>query len=425
MDLVNVLVLYPTPTMEFLIKSLPQDVSSKYRFILHDQSKKTYCSLQEYLEDAKKIVREQNVEVVLSNNDIGSLVKAALVQEFPHLRGPSVESVFLAYNKYYTHCFLDPEPIPFASIDLTDTQSLNRACEEALKGVGVPAFFKPNSGSGSLAVSSIETAQQLKSFARSYSNSPSFTSECSDTKFMNPFYAKYISERKYPLASKATAILEKHMGKAIKVNCDSYVFNRKIYHWSLADTRYCQSNPQYFFGTFFPTSLPESAQQKIWKLNDAVLERMISFGYDNDFVNIEIFLLESGEVKLIEVNARKGCNLLWSGEVFLNGNIVAAQLKLARGEKPDPVVPIKGRCALYGLIRTCGTGKAREFYDYSQDNPVVFPEERPECVVDGSGEFGIILASALLSGDSYEDVMKKYWSACRQVLLKPELSTWN
>ena len=65
---------------------------------------------------------------------------------------------------------------------------------------------------------------------------------------------------------------------------------------------------------------------------------MISFGYDNDFVNIEIFLLESGEVKLMEVNARMGCNLLWSGEVLLNGHIDAAQLKLARGEKPDPVL---------------------------------------------------------------------------------------
>ena len=153
MDPVSVLVLYPNPRIMLPIRSLPQDVSNKYRFIFHDRSKPSISctSLQEYLEDAKKIVRQENVKIVLSTGDTGALLNAALVQEFPHLRGPSVESVFLAYNKYYTHYFLDTQPIPFACIDLS-AANLDQACEEALDKVGTPAFFKPTTCCGGMGI---------------------------------------------------------------------------------------------------------------------------------------------------------------------------------------------------------------------------------------------------------------------------------
>ncbi len=348
-------------------------------------------------------------------------MKAALVREFPHLRGPSVESVFLGFNKYYTRCFLDPQPIPFACIDLT-AANLDQACEEALQKVGTPAFFKPTTCSASVGVCSIENAQQLKKSAWSYISSDSFTLECSDANFMNLFYAKNIDEQKYSLASKPTAIIEEHMGGAIRTNTDSYVFDGKNYHWSISDNVYSQSKPRYCFGCFFSSVLPET-QQKIWNLHDAIVGRMIDFGFNESFVNVETFLLDSGEVKLMEVNPRRGGNLLVSRKMFI-GNLIRAQLKLAQGENPGPPVP-NGRCALYGHVRTCGSGKAKEFYDYSYTNPALNHLRHPEEIVDGSGESGFVIGQTFLSGDSYKDVMQKHWSICRHVLLKPELTVWN
>ena len=259
MDTVNVLVLDPNPRVLHTIKNLPQDVLEKYWFIYHNQNE--YPSLQDSLEDAEEIVRKKNIKVVLPTSDNGALVKAALMEEFPHLRGPSVKSVFLAYNKYYTRCFLDPQPIPFASLDLS-TANLDKACEEALVKVGIPAFFKPTVGYMSKGVFSVEDGDHLKQVAKSYITSRNITD---DGKFMNSFYARNIDKRKYPLASKPTAIVEEHMGLTTTViNTDSYVFDGKIHHWSISDSVYSKTDPLYYLGGFHPTSLPESSQKKVW-----------------------------------------------------------------------------------------------------------------------------------------------------------------
>ena len=425
-DTVNVLVLMPSPRTRFAIRNLPQDVSNKYRFIFHDPKPETpaYFSLQDYLDDAKETVRHENVQVVLfGTSDTGALLKAALVEEFSYLQGPSVESVFLGYNKYYTRCFLDSQPVPFASIDLT-AANLDQACEDALQKVGTPAFFKPTSCSGSRGISSITNIQQLKEFAQSYVSSDVFTIEDVDAKFMNPFYAKNIDMQKYPFASKPTAILEKHMGKAAQINADGYVFDGKIFHWSISDNLFSQSMPLYSFGAINPTTLLESTQKNIWNVFDAVVGKMIDFGYNNEFVNLEVFLLDSGEVKLLEVNPRRGGNLLASGEVFIDGNVTAAQLKLAQGENPGPPVQ-NGRHVLHSYIRTCGSGKAKDFYDYSYTDPGLIPDRDPDDIVDGSGESGTVLCRTCLSGGSHEEVMEKYLSTCKRVLLNPELSVWD
>ncbi len=115
-----VLVLMPNPRIKHLINILPENISSRYRFILYSKPKGLdFASLQDCLEDLRKFVTGETIDIVLTHDDGGTLLRAALVQEFPHLRGPSVESVFLGLNKYYTRCFLDPQPIPFACLDLS------------------------------------------------------------------------------------------------------------------------------------------------------------------------------------------------------------------------------------------------------------------------------------------------------------------
>ena len=56
---------------------------------------------------------------------------------------------------------------------------------------------------------------------------------------------------------------------------------------------------------------------------------------------------------------------------------------------------------------------------------MLLPEVNPEDIVDGSGESGAVIGQTFLSGDSHEEVMEKYWTICRRVLLKPELSVWK
>ncbi len=90
--------------------------------------------------------------------------------------------------------------------------------------------------------------------------------------------------------------------------------------------------------------------------------------------------------------------------VFTNGDVTVAQLKLAQGVNPGVPVP-NGRHALHSYIRTCGSGKASEFYDYSCTRPGLIPEVDPN--------------------DSREEVLEKYREICSCVLLQPELSVWK
>ncbi len=423
----TVLVLLPRHRTKAAIEELPEDDRSKYKFILYSgpecQHSDAVPSLQDYLEDLTKTVAEEKVDAVISNDDCGSLLQAALVQQFPHLRGPSVESVFLGYNKYYTRCFLDPQPIPFACLDLS-SPDLDHACEEALQKVGIPAFFKPCCHSRAMGVASVMTIRELKDVAQSYIHSEVFAHNDVSTKFMNRFYEKNLDIQKYPLARQPTAIVEKHMGETIIVNADGYVLDRKIFHWSISDNLYARSKPCYYFGTAFPTMLSQRTQRKVWDVFDDVVGKLVDVGFDRTFLNVEVFVLQSGDVRLMEVNPRRGGNTFAFGEVFTNGNITLAQLKLAQGENPGPPVP-NGRHVLRCHIRTCGSGKAKELYDYSCTDPGLIPEVDPDRMVYDSGEAGTILCRTVLTGDSRKEVMEKYRTICSRVLLKPELSAWK
>ena len=427
---VNVLVIMASPRAKYAIETLPEHIVKQYRFFFQGDHPSAaaapFTSLQDYLDDAKKAVIKNNIKIVLSSSEIAALVHAALVKEYPFLRGPSVESVFLASNKYYMRCLLDPNPIPFTCLDLSEL-TLDQACEQALQKVGIPAFFKPCIGSGSEAVASVISSKDLMEAALSYFHRISAETMLYlvDAKYLIPFFSKNIDVAKYPLATRPTAIIEKHMGEVSRVNADGYVFNGSIFHWVISDNLYCKSKPRCLLGTAVPTTLSESTQQHVWKLFDAVVTRMIGFGFDNSFVNVEVFVLDSREVKLMEVNPRRGGSVgLTSQEVFENGDTTTAILMLAEGAKPLTPVP-NGRHALYSYIRTCGSGKARELYNYSFTSPGLVPENDPDRFLDGSGESGIILGRICLSGDSREEVLDQYKAICCNTLIKPEFSVWK
>ena len=83
---------------------------------------------------------------------------AALAHEIPGVNGPSITSVFLAHNKFYCREYVDPDTIPYAHINIS-ASDLQLECRKALEKVGIPAFPKPNTGSGSVGICSIESEQ--------------------------------------------------------------------------------------------------------------------------------------------------------------------------------------------------------------------------------------------------------------------------
>ena len=428
---VNVLILMWHSQHERCIDALPASVSERYRFY-YQQTKKndprtSNFNLLDYVEDAKKLITEHNISVVVSTLDLSALVSAALAQELPEMKlcTPSVESVFLCNHKYYTRCFLDPDPIAFAFADLS-AKDLDTVCDEVIQKVPFPAFFKPCSGARSFGVGSIMTKEQLapilRSYITKYIKSGVSPIKPINLKAVNPFYTKYIDLRKYPLSLAPSAIIEKHMGTVTSVNADGCVFEGEIIHWAISDNLYYKTKPQCYVAIAHPTTIRQSLQTKVWKLFDDVVKSMIEYGFDNQFVNLEAFVLEDGNVKLMEVNPRNGLNIaLYSSGVF-DQSTMEALLKIGQGIHPGTPVA-NGRHALFGYINTTGSGKAKEFLDFSY--PGIVPLVQPDDHVDGSGESGAILARMCLIGDSRDEVMDKHKTICHKVLLNPELSIWK
>ncbi|XP_066263211.1 uncharacterized protein [Branchiostoma lanceolatum] len=120
-------------------------------------------NLMDYVQRLKKVVKENNVNVVLPTTDLSTFVHAALARDFPHIPGPSVESCYLAFHKPYTRQYLDlaETTTPYDALDL-DSPTLFQDVERTLEKVGLPAFVKSGTATLAYGLKKIENYDDLK-----------------------------------------------------------------------------------------------------------------------------------------------------------------------------------------------------------------------------------------------------------------------
>ena len=71
--------------------------------------------------------------------------------------------VIIFSNKYYTRLYLDPNPVPFSHLDLS--QPLKKDdLENAIRKVGLPAIIKPCGGDGAKSIKKISSLEVLSAF---------------------------------------------------------------------------------------------------------------------------------------------------------------------------------------------------------------------------------------------------------------------
>ena len=188
---------------------------------------------------------------------------------------------------------LDLDPIPYSCLDLS-ALNLDHECTKALENITLPAFVKPCMGYGSRGVSLIESEDALKHVAKTWESKGIPTSIRRGQKYINSFFTNNLDTQKYPFATLSTALVQKYMDvkNTVFVNADGYVHNGKIFHWSMSDNIYSVSKPHCLLATVHPSNLPKHTQGNIWNLFDAVVTRLIGFGFNSSFINVEIFVLQ-------------------------------------------------------------------------------------------------------------------------------------
>ena len=92
---------------------------------------------------------------------------------------------------------------------------------------------------------------------------------------------------------------------------------------------YNHSHPETVKGCRLPTSMDQSTQNNVWKVFQTAVEKQINFGFDDQFVNAEVFVFPNGSIKIMEVNPRMfGGSLKISDGVFNHGSQIEASIQV-------------------------------------------------------------------------------------------------
>lgn len=148
--------------------------------------------------------------------------------------------------------------------------------------------------------------------------------------------------------------------------------------------------------------------------------RLAQYGFDYQFVNIQLFLCKNGDFKLLEINGRMTavCSPICQRSLF-PGDTIEAQLRLARGEKPRTPHPT-GVHSAYVSIRSTISGKASDIIDFKvaetmeNINMHVDPDFYIQPVGDGGKGFG----GAYLFANSRKELLQKHCEFYKSKLFK-------
>ena len=139
-------------------------------------------------------------------------------------------------------------------------------------------------------------------------------------------------------------------------------------------------------------------------------ERLIYYGWESGFLNQELFVLEDGTVKLMEVNARPTMACCKSYcEVLENGNFIDTCMQINRGIRPkDP--ELEGKSLAFFAINCLISGYFEDIVDLKAEEatPNVSARKKRGDYIQAMGDSGIYLITGNLVGSSPDDVRRKH-----------------
>ncbi|XP_066263208.1 uncharacterized protein [Branchiostoma lanceolatum] len=389
---------------------------------------------------SERVVKENNVNVVLPTTDLSTFVHAALARDFPHIPGPSVESCYLAFHKPYTRQYLDlaETTTPYGTLDL-DSPTLFQDAERTLEKVGLSAFVKSGTATLAYGLKKIENYDDLKDalvdFKTMRDEHPDFMFAPSAA-FYRDYFTEYLDVKKYPLALRDVVLVEPFLDAETLCTADGCVVDGKLVHWTFPTCRHSQITDelQYdgheakFTSMLGPTNEPQDIQTRMWRIFDDVMAKMIQCGFNDGFTNVEIFKMKDGKLRLCEVNAR-GSRLVQGiyRQVYKNANQDYVYLAAGTGIVPATPPPT-GRHGVAYMAKFLGLERPGNLMDFDQiaklksdPDAYISPYHGPDDeLADIPGSAGCDICAVVAYGNSRHAMMKKLVDVLRLIVKKPE-----
>lgn len=147
--------------------------------------------------------------------------------------------------------------------------------------------------------------------------------------------------------------------------------------------------------------------------------RLVQAGFDNQFLDIEFFLGEDGDVRLQEVNARLATLQVPGFLCVMTPDPIEALLDILRGEQPR-VVEFTGKHSSSAYLFTFESGKVSDIIDVELAKSMehLAFHVKPEQEIKVASDTGTLLGCTVLLGDSREEVLKKHKELCASLFKK-------
>lgn len=379
-----------------------------------------------YLERCRQYIRKHNIKVVLATRDIPSLLQARLSQEFEHLQGGSVESAFLCLHKYYTHKLIDFVSSQYAVCLLDSKKFLDnkKVLSEYLEEIKIsfPWMMKPCTTACSSSIFKVYNFQEAENALAVYQERI-----VENLSYLSPFFQTYLNLEQYPLIDSNSILIEEYIDFPYKACVDGCVSKGEILIWGICDSHYFSTKPECFADFTFPSTLPESIQANLKLAYEQIVQQLIEYGFDNQFVDVEFFVSEEGEIKIMEINGRMiPISASLYRQCLNQGDPYTALIQIGMGCQPK-IPTLNGKVGGIFYITTFGEDLVKNLFDFEIAHSLPNLEIRvtPEQEITEIGTSGFPLATVNLVGNSYEEIHKKANSLRRQLLKQPELSPWN
>jgi hypothetical protein len=246
--------------------------------------------LSRYIDDAVEYVKKERIHGVTGFHDIDMLL-AAVVSERCGLPGPTPESVFLCYHKYYSRVAEKPK-LWFEGIDFHNSDWKSR--------MRYPCFVKPVCMTDTIGGQNICNEQEMKGALEVYREKLSAVME-----FYITVFDIAVDKTKYPLASTFMLIAEELIaGDDVTQHC--------VEGWADCDGNFhlleidddLISDAKVFSSEMIPSTISEEEMRLVVAESKSLVRRT---GLRSCMFIVEVFLRNIGgtpRVDTIEINNR-------------------------------------------------------------------------------------------------------------------------
>ncbi|WP_293137111.1 ATP-grasp domain-containing protein [Okeania sp. SIO3I5] len=225
----------------------------------------------------------------------------------------------------------------------------------------------------------------------------------------------------------SSILIEEYIDFPHKCCVDGCVSNGEILIWGISDNHYYSTQPECFADYAFPSTLPRSIQEKLNQGYKKIVQKLIEYGFDNQFIDVEFFVSNKAEIKVMEINGRMiPISASLYRQCLNQGDPYTALISIAMGSRPKTPT-LNGLFGGIFYMTTFAKDIAKNLFDFELANQFDNLEIRAnsEQEITEISASGFTLAAVNLVGNSYAEIHEKANNIRRQLLKQPEFSPWN